>query len=149
MEELELFEKVKRALFEDWRAKKIKEDDTYDEKLYKVTNREFIEKCKIENLCKYEELDNGEFKAALATLDYENQPKYEEEKQEDITLFELCLKGLPKEEIARELHKVWCMEHLNNSKCDTDKTFDELSEEDKEYYYNEINICMQIIKNEA
>lgn len=142
MENKDLFEKVKKALFEDWRATKLKEDGTYDEKLYKVTSDEFIKRCKKEKLCKYEELENGDFKAAIATLDYDKQPKYNEERKEDILLFELCLKGIDDEDIAKQLNDLWCKEHSQNIK------FEELSETDKNYYYNEISICKKVIEKE-
>ena len=138
----ELFEKVKRALFEDWRKTKLKEDGSYDEKLYTVTSQEFIERCKSQNLCKYEELEDGTFKAAIATLPYEQQPKYDTERKEDEVLFELCMKGLNKEDIARALCDTWNEEHYQTV------AFDDLSDEDKNYFYNQVDICMQIIESE-
>lgn len=138
----ELFEKVKRALFEDWRKTKLKADGTYDEKLYKVTSQEFIKRCKEQNLCKYEEMEDGTFKASIATLPYEQQPKYDTESKEDTLLFDLCMKGMNKKEIARALCEV------RNEENNLSLIYDDLSEEETKYFYNEIDICMKIIKDE-
>lgn len=142
MDNKELFEKVKKELFDDWRKKHLNEDGKYDEKLYKVTDKNFIEKCKKNNLCKYEELPDGTFKAALATLNYEDFPKEEREKEEDLVLFDLCLKKLDDYEIAQKLNEVFCKERGRKF-----VEFDKLSDDDKEYYYNEIRICKKVIRD--
>ncbi|MCL2860270.1 MAG: hypothetical protein FWF46_06950 [Oscillospiraceae bacterium] len=90
----ELFTKLQRKLFDDWRDTHLQPDGSYKSKLYKITDEDFIKRLENEKLCEYQIQEDGTVKADIVKLQYEDQPKDISEKNKDVDklLLELCLK---------------------------------------------------------